>query len=211
MAEQLLGRIFASLIWITAISLLLVKAHRSAQASYRLQAVGAAGLLAVLALNHEPWLWLDVGVVLAIKELIIPRILSSHREVASQDYGAKSAVGMAFVLMVAGIVTAASLALGEVPGLAHPLMSGVLIGAWFISFIHLSARYETWSLSWALLSLDTVSGALAVSVSGPLGEFVGVGIELAALAMAVLLAWLSRKIFTLMQTTDVRDVEELTG
>lgn len=211
MTEQLLGRMFASLIWIMTISLLLVKAHRSAQASYRLQAVGEAGLLAVLALNNEPWLWLDVGLVLAIKEIVIPRILSSHGEVVSKDYGAKSAVGMAFLLMVAAIVTAAGLALGEVPGLARPLMSGILIGAWFISFIHLSARYETWSLSWALLSLDTVSGVLAVSVAGPLPEFAGVGMELAALAIAVLLAWLSRKIFTLLHTTDVRDVEELTG
>ncbi len=96
-------------------------------------------------------------------------------------------------------------------GMRHPLILGLLFGAWFVSFVHLSARYETWSLGWALLSLDTVSGALVVAASGPIPESLEVGINLFALTTAVLLALLARKISTSFSTVDVRDAEELTG
>ncbi len=211
MTEQILWRLAGSLIWVMAVAILLVKTHQSARLLYRLQALGEAGLLSVIALDHEPLLWIDVIMVLLIKEIAIPKILGPQKGMIARDYGAKGTVGMTFLLFVAAAFTLGGLALGQVPGLLHPLVAGVLLGAWFVSFMHLSSRYETWSMSWALLSLDTISGALAVAVAGPIPEFAGVGIDVGALVVAVLLALLTRTIASTLHTTDVRDVEELIG
>lgn len=204
-------RLFGSLIWVSAILMILVKTHQSARAVYRVQALGEAGLMAALAFLGPSLLWFDVALIVVVKVLLVPRIMQGPSPAVSHDYGSRGPVGLTTVLLVSVLFTVGGVWLGQTAGMHHPLVLGLLFGAWFVSFFHLSARYETWSLGWALLSLDTVSGGLAVAAAGPVPETLEIGINLAAVATAVLLALLARKISSTMHTVDVRDVEELTG
>lgn len=209
--EMMGWRIFGTLIWACAILIILVKTHQSARAVYRLQAIGEAGIMASLAIGGLPVLWLDVALILAVKVVVIPKIMKGPTWAVTNDYGARGPVGLTTVLLVSVLCTVGGVAVGQLAGMHHPLILGLLLGGWFISFFHLSSRYETWSLGWGLLSLDTVSGALVVAAAGPVPEPLEIGINLGALATAVLLALLARKISNSMHTVDVRDIEELTG
>ncbi len=204
-------RVFGTLIWVCTIVIILVKTHQSARAIYRIQAIGEAGIMAALAFGGLPLLWWDVALILAVKVVMVPKIMKGPSRAVSHDYGSKGPVGLTTVLLMSVLFTAGGVAVGQMAGMHHSLILGLLLGGWFVSFLHLSSRYETWSLGWALLSLDTVSGALVVAAAGPIPESLEIGINLAALATAVLLALLARKISSSLHTVDVRDVEELTG
>lgn len=212
MSIEVIGwRLFGSLIWVSAILLILVKTHQSARAVYRVQAIGEAGLMAALAFGGLSLLWFDVALIVVVKVLVVPRIMQGPSQAVSHDYGSRGPVGLTAVLLVSLLFTVGGVWVGQMAGMHHPLVLGLLLGAWFVSFFHLSSRYETWSLGWALLSLDTVTGGLVVAAAGPVPESLEIGMNVAAIATAVLLALLARKISSTMHTVDVRDVEELTG
>lgn len=205
------GRIAATIIWMMAIALILVKTNRSARIVYRLQALGEAGLGALAAWHSVGDLWISVGLVLVFKLGVIPELMRRNALIIKHDYGAKGPVGMTAILMIIFGVTVVGLFVANVFHFLHPILSGVLLAAWIISYIHLSGRYETWSIGWGLLSLDTISSSLVGTWAGVLPASADIATTGVAVALAGLIAIFSGRIALLRHTTDVRQVKELIG
>lgn len=204
-------RIAASLVWLMAGALLLVKTNRSAGILYRWQALGEAALAIILSLKtQDNWLWITVAAIIIVKVAVVPEILNFRQTLLRDDYGARGPVGVTSLVLVIAALTIAGIAIGAFPGLIHPVTMGVLFGAWLIALVHGSTRYETWSMAWGLLSLDTVSSSLVLALGSTLPPVADLLITMTAVALAVLLALFSRRIAHLKQTTDVRALKELT-
>lgn len=204
-------RVVAGVVWLAAVGLLGSKTHRSAAALYRLQALAEAAFLASAALTDSgigPWI--GVAAVLVAKLGAVPAIMGKPRG-WRHDYGARGPVGLGTQLLAAAGLAVVGLLAGEAMGGGHAVAAGIWIGAWLTAWLQLTTRYETWSLAWGLLSLDTASDGVARLVAGPLPESADFLVTLTTVALAVLLAVLGDRIFALRGTTDSRQLKELTG
>ena len=206
----ILLRLMLSTIWLMAVALMLVKTYRSATVLYRIQAVAESVVAAGLAVAlHIPWLWLSAILIVLIKGGLIPRLMARTASTHA-DYSAKGPLGMATLLILAFILSAGGILLGK-DSPSQPALTGLLFAALFVAFLHLSSRYELWSLLWALLNLDTVAGAAALVFGTGLPEIADVGINAASLGLALVLSYLAFYIDRIKGTRDVRDLEELIG
>ncbi|AEJ41898.1 hypothetical protein TPY_3746 [Sulfobacillus acidophilus TPY] len=203
----------ASLIWVMTGSLFIVKTPTTMPNLYRLQAVGE--MLAVGALyvaTRDPWLVLSLAILIGVKWFVVPGILTRSSAFARTTYGLSAPWGVSSLLIGDLVLTGLGIAVAHRLFSTDPFTLGVLLASWFIALWHTVARYETWSLSWALLSLDTVSSALILVLAGrPLPPLIDVLMLTITTALAGLLALLSARIFNVKASTDVRDIKELIG
>lgn len=209
---EIILRFSASVLWISALGLLVVKTTDSASKIYRVQSLAEfSAILLVAAMRHFPWLLLSALTVFVIKVLAIPTIMKKSTPLIHQDYGAKASMGIASLLLLALALTIFGFLLSRIPGLSHPVVTGVILAALFIAFLHISSRYETWSLAWGMLSLDTITSVSALVVGTSLKESADVSIDGLSLGLACALAFLIHRIADIKNTTDVRQIEELKG
>lgn len=209
---EIILRFSASVLWISALGLLVVKTTDSASKIYRVQSLAEfSAILLVAAMRHFPWLLLSALTVFVIKVLAIPTIMKKSTPLIHQDYGAKASMGIASLLLLALALTIFGFLLSRIPGLSHPVVTGVILAALFIAFLHISSRYETWSLAWGMLSLDTITSVSALVVGTSLTEGADVSIDGLSLGLAFALAFLMHRIADIKNTTDVRQIEELKG
>ena len=209
---ETLWRTAASIIWLMTAALVLVRTNRSACTLYRVQALGEATLAGILAqASGDASLWFAVVAVLVLKVIVVPAILQHAHPSLGKDYGSRSPLGMTTLAFAMAGLTIAGILIGPWIETRQPLVTGILFGSWLIALMQTSARYETWSLAWALLSLDTLSGSLALVVGNPLPELADLSIVGASIALALMLALLIARIAEMKKTTDVRNLKELTG
>ncbi len=209
---MILLRMAVFLVWITAVLMALVKTDRSVNVLFRFQAVGELAVAAVLALTVPyAWLWLTVVAVALIKVVIIPKILFSHDALVQQDYGVRSPFGMSGLLLVFLAVTVFALAFTRAVGIGDPVLAGTVLAALLVSLVHLSARYEVWSISRALLSLETICATGVLVVGWTLKEPADLAIDLVALFLAFTISWVASTLMRLKGSVDVRDMKELIG
>ncbi len=210
MAITILFRMAFGALWLTAVGLMLVKTFRSAATLYRIQALTETFIAGGLALTgNASWLWLSVGLVVVVKIVLVPRLLARNRRFR-REYGAKSPLGMASLLVISLLFCGGGLILGQTMPV-HPTLTGLFLAALFTTWLHLSSRYELWSMAWALLSLDTVAGVGALLLAPRLPEAADVGINLASLGLALVLSYLVVQIERVKHSADTRDLEELAG
>lgn len=207
----ILFRMIVTVVWLMAVAMILVKTSRSSATLYRIQSIAEAAIAAALAVTGDPWLWISVGLVLAIKTFFIPFLINHGSRPFAPHYSAKGPLGMASLLVIIAILTAGGLLLIRIGKIPHPTLTGLIFAALFVAFLHLSARYEIWSLMWALLSLDTVVGVGALIFGRGLPEVADVGINLASLALALVLTYLAVRIERIKHSLDTRTLEELIG
>jgi len=203
----------ASLVWLMTGGLLIVKTPTTMPNLYRLQAVGE--MLAVGALyatTRDPWLVLSLALLIGVKWFVIPRMFTHSSAFTRATYGLSAPWGVSSLLVGDFVLTGLGIALAHRLQGPDPFSLGVLLASWFMALWHTVSRYETWSLSWALLSLDTVSSTLILVLVGrSIPPFVDVLTLAITTALAGLLAQLSARIFNTKASTDVRDMKELIG
>ena len=205
-------RIAVFLVWITAVLMAVVKTNRSVNVLFRVQALGEAAVAAVLAVTVPyPWLWCSVGAILIIKIGIIPSILFRHDPLVSEDYGARSPFGTTAQLFFTLLVTVLGLAMVRLIPIGQPTLVGTILAALFVSLIHLSSRYEVWSIARALLSLETIAGVGVLVLGLTLKEPADFAIDLVAVFLALNIAWVASTLMRLKHTVDVREIKELIG
>lgn len=208
---DLLLRLDLSGLWLVTVAMMVVRTHRSARTLYQLQALSEAVVAAALAWSGPvPWLWLSVGLVIAIKVVVIPVWVSPQWNPGAEDYGARSPLGMAALLLLALILSAGGVLVGS-HGASHLTEGALLLAALTVAFLHLSSRYELWSLGWAILSLDTVAGVAVLLYATRAPEVFDAGVDGASLTLAVVLAYVAHRIARTQGTWDVRDLKELIG
>lgn len=207
----LMFQLSVGVLWMTTVGMMIVKTHRSTMTLYRIQALMEALLAALMAVTvHLSALWISVLMVIVIKIIVIPTLVTRTFHNAGKEYSAKSPLGMGSLLMLALLLSVGGLLLGRL-GMPHPTVVGLVLGALFVSFLHVSSRYELWSVLWAVLSLDTVVGAGALIFGTGLPETADVGINLASLTLALVLAYVGGRIERIKNSLDVRELEELIG
>ena len=210
MTVTILFRMLFGILWLTAVGLMLVKNYRSAATLYRIQALAEALIAGGLAVTRgAPWIWLSVGLEVVAKIALVPRLIARNRRFRG-EYGAKGPLGMASLLVLSLFFSGGGLILGQTMPV-HPTLTGLFLAALFAASLHLSSRYELWSLTWALLSLDTVAGAGTLLLGSRLPEATDVGINLASLGLALVLSYLVVQIERVKRSADIRDLEELVG
>lgn len=203
---------FAGLIWLATVGMMIVKTPRTVAAFYRAQALGVAGIGATVALGQNlPILWVTVGLTVLIRIFAIPAIVNRGIKTPNDPYSAKSPLGMGALIVYALILTAAGMLAAHIGRIALPATAGLVIAAMFVSFVHLSARYEVWSMLWALMSLDTVIDAGILIFAKSLPELTDLGLFAMSLALALVLAFVAHRIHNVPKALDVRELEELTG
>lgn len=208
---ELLIRLDLSALWLVTTAMMVVRTHRSARTLYRLQALAEAVVAAALAWSGPvPWLWMSVGLVIAIKVIVIPGWIGPYWNPGAENYGARSPLGTASLLLIALLFSAGGVLVGS-DGMSHLTEGALLLATLAVSFLHLSSRYELWSLGWAILSLDTVAGVAVLLYATQAPEAFDAGVDGASLALAVVLAFIARQIARTRGTWDVRDLKELVG
>ncbi len=206
-----LSQVAFGLIWLTTAGLLIVKSPHSAAALYRLQAMAEALVAAAAALaGARPWLWLSVVLILVIKVAVIPPVVMRGLGTRRTDYGGDGAFGIGALLLIAALLSVGGFLLGRL-GLPHPALMGMGFAALFVALVHASSRYQVWSMLWALLSLDTVVGAITLIWGRGLPEMADVAIDLVSLGLALVLAYLAQRIDRIMHARDIREMEDLVG
>lgn len=199
----------AGLLWLATIAMMIVKAPHSVMMFYRVQAFADALLTALVAVrDHLPVLWVFVGLAVAVRIIVIPEIVSRGLS-TPRDYSAKAPLGMGALVLYALLLTAGGMLVGRIG--PDPILLGLIFGAMFVSFVHLSARYEVWSMLWALLSLDTVVDAGLSIFARTMPEETALGIYAMSLSLAIVLAFVAQRVQHLKKSLDVRELEELTG
>lgn len=205
-----LWRLAAAAIWLMSCAMVLVKTPGSNRTLYRLQALGEATLIIALAqISHDRVLWISAAAVLVVKIGVVPRLMAPS--IPPSSYGARSPLGAASILAAIGALTVGGILIGRLAQPPHPFAVALLTAAWLTALLHSVSRYETWSLGWALLSLDTASSALAVSISGALPTSIDLLITAVTIGLAILLSLFTKRIMQLKNTTDIRALEELVG
>ena len=200
-----------AVLWLATVGMMIVKAPGTVTTFYRIQAIAEAGLGAVMAISgHLPILWVTVGLTVLIRVIAIPRIVNHGITSPNTHYSAKAPTGMGALLIYALFCTIGGLLVGEL-GLPRPVVAGLIFASMFVSFVHLSSRYEAWSMLWALLSLDTIVDAGVLIFAPTLPELTDLGLIGISLALAVVLAFVARQIQALKNSLDVRELEELIG
>lgn len=205
-----LWRLGAAAIWLMSCAMVLVKTPASDRTLYRLQAVGEMALIVALAqLSHDKMLWISAAAVLVVKIGVVPRVMASSAPPSS--YGARSPLGASSILAAIGALTVGGILIGRLAQPVHPFAVELLTAAWLTALLHSVSRYETWSLGWALLSLDTASSALALAIGGALPTSIDLLITSVTVGLAILLSLFTKRIMQLKNTADVRALEELVG
>lgn len=202
----------ASLLWVTAVAQLLTKNPRSSRIVYRVQALAEAALVSGFAiLYHQSLLWMSVGLILAVKVVAVPWTFRRLTGIIEDAYGSRARVGMAVQLFIAFLMTAATVGYAS-PGLfGHAPLGAVLLSGWLVSFMHLVARYDMWSLMWALLSLETLSTSIVLVVLQTFPPGLDIAVNLAAWATATLGGYLVRRVALTYPAADVRYLRGLKG
>jgi hydrogenase-4 membrane subunit HyfE len=202
----------AGFIWLLTAGLALVRTHLAARALYRLQALTEAALVLSLgtARLQDTALLLGVLVILVTKVAVVPAILRRADHGRPDAYGSRGPMGITALLGGMGVLTVFAVTLLHDAGIAT-LSAGLLFGAWFVALLHLTSRYELWSLAWGLLSLETVSDAVVVTLGQRLPLAADLLVTLSSAAIALLLSLLVARIVHLKDGTDVRTLEELVG
>lgn len=202
----------AGLIWLATAGMMIVKTPRATATLYRTQALGDAGLGATIALTaNRPLVWVAVGLTVLFRIVAIPAII--HRGLPSTNslYGAQAPVGMGALMFYAVPFTAGGLLVARWGVVAVPATAGIVFAAMFVSFVHLSARYEVWSILWALMSLDTIVDAGVLVFAQSLPALTDLGLFAMSLALALVLAFVAHRILAVKESLDVRQLEELIG
>ncbi|MCL4522181.1 MAG: hypothetical protein M1415_11520 [Firmicutes bacterium] len=200
------------LLWSTAVLMAMVKTNRSVNLLFRIQALGEATVAAVLAVTLPySWLWLTVAAVLIIKVLIVPRLLFHNDPLVQGDYGARSPFGTTALLFFFLLATVFALVLVHWMKIGHPTLVGVLLAALLVSLIHMSSRYEAWSIARALLGLETICGAGILVIGLTLEEPADLAVDIVALFLALTISWAASTLMRLKHTVDVREIKELIG
>ncbi len=200
-----------ALLWLTTVAMMIVKTPRSMTVLYRIQAVAEAGVVAQLALvGHHPWLWSVAVLIVVLKLIIIPAVVTRWLAPLNSVYGAQGPVGMTALLMLALVLSGGGIVIGQL-GLPNPLPIGLVFAAMMVTFVQLSGRYEVWNLLWGILSLETVMdvGALTLGTGIPVVGEVGIGVT--GLALALALSYVAAQVRRIKHSLDVRDLEELIG
>lgn len=199
------------IMWLAAIGLLIVKTVASAAMIYRIQSAAEVLIVILLALRYgDLWLWINAALIIVVKILVIPRLVIAAAG-SQAGFSGKSPWGVtALLLAVLGLSTAALLA-GHWLGLVQPPIAGLVLAVMFVAFLHLSSRYEVWSLMWAMLSLDTAVSTGASLLSTRLPAVVDAGIALVSLALVFALCYVARLMAEHTRSGDVREMEELIG
>lgn len=207
---EIAARVAASWIWLGALGLITVKSASAASRWYQFQALGEAGLVAVAMEEFQaPALGAVVAVIVVAKIWLIPWILRRLSPGGHFVFTSLQSLGSAALFALATLLTAGAIWVGMriIPG--SGAIVGILVAAWLLALLHLSLRYETWNLAWALLSVDTSSSALASFLAPEQSIALAIGITLVGLAVAVLLAWLVSAVAHVNAVTDVRRLQEL--
>ncbi|MCL6562670.1 MAG: hypothetical protein K6U87_06655 [Firmicutes bacterium] len=207
---EIAARVAASLVWLGALGLIAVKSAPAASRWYQLQALGEAGLVAVATWDLKaPALGAVVAVIVVVKIWFIPWILRRLSPRGHSAYTGLQSLGPAATFGLATLLTGGSLWVGlqVVPGLE--VVAGIVVAAWLLALLHLSLRYETWNLAWALLSVDTTSSALASLLAPQQSISLAIGVTLVGLALAVLLVWLVSAVARVHSVFDVRRLNDL--
>lgn len=200
-----------AVLWLTTVAMILVKTPQATTMLYRIQAAGEASVAAILAVaGHRPLLWAIVGLILVVKIMIIPAVVTRGLAPLGEEYGAKGPMGMTALLLLALILTSGGLLVGRL-GFAHSLATGLVFAAMLVAFLQLSGRYEVWSLLWAMLSLETVMDAGALLLGTGLPTILEAGIGVTGLAMALVLVYVAAEVRRTIHSLDVRDLGELIG
>ncbi len=204
-------RAWASLVWACAMGFFLVKNPRSARIVYRVQSLAEAALIGGFAVfSNQPALWLSVLLVVVVKAGAIPELIRRLTRGLEAAYGSQSRFGLASLLIMGLILTGLSLEVFR-SGFPHPVLTGVLFGGWLLAFAQITVRFEVWSQTWAILSLETLTSSLMLVILNTLPLLADAGINLAALLAAALLAVLSARVAGTFGTTDARLLRELKG
>ncbi|NMP21943.1 hypothetical protein [Sulfobacillus harzensis] len=200
-----------TLLWMTAVAMMIVKTPHTMAVMYRIQAVAEAGVASLLAIfGHRPAFWSVAALIIVLKIFVIPGVMNRWLKSMRRAYGTHGPAGMSALLMLALLLSAGGIVVGRL-GLPYPLPMGLVLAAMLVTFVQLSGRYEVWSLLWGILSLETVMdvGALTWGTSIPaIGE---VGIDVTGLALALVLAYVAAEVRRVKHSLDVRDLEELIG
>lgn len=201
----------AALLWLATVALMIVKTPASSVLFYRVQALADAVMIALIALTtHAPWLWLFVGLTVVVRVVVIPEMVQRVLCIPRREYGGKSALGIGSLVVYALLLSTGGLLIGRL-GFAHPTAVGLVFAAMFVAFMHLSARYEIWSMLWALLSLDTVVDAGVAIFSHTMPETTTLALYGISLSLAAVLAFVAQRIYRIKGSLDVRTLEELMG
>lgn len=207
---ELAARLAASLVWVGTLGLMVVRSPYAASRWYQLQAFGEGGLVAVASWQLKaPELWAVAGVIFVVKMVLVPWFLRRTSPHGRFVYSGLQSIGHAAVFGLAMLLTAGAVWFGVRISPASGAIAGTLLAAWVLSLLHLSLRYETWNLAWALLSVDTSSSALASLLAPQQSIPLAIGITLVSLALAVLLAWLVLAVARINSVSDVRRLHEL--
>lgn len=201
----------ASLMWLATVGMMIVKTPHSMVTFYRIQALANAAIAAIMAWQGQPLLWAAVGLAVAVRIILIPEIVGKSLRLPTSPYSAKSALGVGAMVILAFFLTAGGMLVAQTLGVSDPISAGLLFAASFVAFIHLSARYEVWSMLWALLSLDTIIDVGVLLFAKALPESSEFGLYAMSLALAIVLAFVAQRIQHIKQSQDVRDLEELIG
>ncbi len=201
----------ATVLWVGAVAMMIVKTPHTMAVMYRMQAVAEAGVASLLAIfGHRPAYWSVVALIIVLKIFVIPGVMNRGLKPMRQAYGTHGPFGMSALLLLALLLSAGGIVVGHL-GLPYPLPMGLVVAAMLVTFVHLSGRYEVWSLLWGILSLETVMdvGVLTWGTSIPaIGE---VGIDMTGLALALVLGYVAAEVWRVKHGLDVRDREELIG
>ncbi|PSR23508.1 MAG: hypothetical protein C7B45_02930 [Sulfobacillus acidophilus] len=208
---SILGEAAAALLWLATVGIMVVKTPRSVTTFYRLQALAGAGIAVVLAVHgHRTLLWVTVGLTVIVRMALIPEIVRRGLITSRGVYSAKTPIGAGGLLMYVLVLSAAGILLGRM-GMPNPTLAGLVFAAMFVSCLQLSARYEVWSMLWALLSLDTIVDVGVVMFGRAIPASVDVGFYAVSVSLALVLALVAHRIQEVHSTLDVRNLEELIG
>jgi hydrogenase-4 membrane subunit HyfE len=208
---SILAQSAAALLWLATVGMMIVKTPRSVTTFYRLQALADAVIAAAIAVQgHQPLLWIAVGLAVIVRVGLIPEIVRRGLTTGGKAHSAKTPVGLGGLMMYALGLSAGGILLGRM-GVPDPTVTGLVFASMFVSFMHLSARYEVWSMLWALLSLDTIVDVGVVIFGRSIPATVDVALYAVSLGLALVLAFVARRIQDVHSTLDVRDLEELIG
>lgn len=204
--------ILGGIIWLSTMGIAIMKTEHSTLQAYRLQAIMEAILAGWLAVSdHDPYLWISVALIIPIKLVVISSLMRRNFPRIERNYSFQSPFGLSALVLVAVLLSAGGILLGRLGGLPNPTLSGLLIASTLVAFVHLSSRYEIWSMLWAILSLDTIAGSGVLLWGRGLSEVTDVAINLTTLALALVLTYVGGRIAQVKNTVDVRELEELQG
>lgn len=208
----ILYQLAVGLVWLCAVGLMIVKTDHSRVFMYRLQAFGQTLviLFAAIALD-DMWLYIGAAITVVLKIGIIPSVVKRALHPAD-PYGVKSTWGVGGMILAALVLSGGGVLAGRLGGLPHPGVAGLVLAALFVTFLHLSVRFELGSIVWAILSLDTVVGIAVTLFAVHLPPAFAMGADGVSLALALVIAYLARWLIRLQASPNAATLEEeLTG